>query len=529
MRILKKAFAFAIAALLMLAVGCAPTDDIGDVQLPDSSDTAQTENQKSVAVKPAVIDGEILSLSAGKIDLLLGDSFDPAAYAEVAEGYTLEVKGTELFLADGAAAAIGNFQLEYSAVKDGSTAAYRYCIVSVTDPDETVVKDSSFTSSSLWQAEGNVAFGGGVTLSDGGSVTQTRLSLVSGNYSLQVVTDGAVTVDIITDSFAIHKEFSSSGSSLFHVSEATDSAVIVITASENAKVSRASIDRANLTGDSTPPVIYGLVDRLITPDMEVDLLKDVSAVDDISGYVTSTITVSVPEGVTYDSGKAAFEGEGEYTVTYTAHDDEYNTVTASRTIHVANSFPQGLKLLADDFEYSQLANVYYDAYGASCVVGIFEEADGNHCLALTVESIPTDSHQPFPRLIFGNLVNFVYDHTLILEEGCEYALSYRIKIDQSGKTYRYQADIGEVLEADPWVTYFTAGIYEPGSYWGYGDRYATDEWTAVTETFKMEYDTNSMASIIMGFGSGATGGVNGGTAELPVTVYIDDIILEKLS
>ncbi len=487
------------------------------------------QSNQDVVVTPAVLDGLPIVMTTDLLEVEFGSEFDPTVYASVADGCTLEVKGTELFVKDGIVSAVGNFQLEYNVLNQGTVVATRYCVVHIFDPSESVIKDHSFTGQdSVWKTNGNVSFAEGIAkLSSGSSVSQDGLSMETGNYSLTVQLGGTVTVELITDNFSVSKELSPDGNSfMFHISESVADGKLVISANADASVSEILIERENLSGDTTPPTIFGLVDRIVLPGTEVDILKDVTAVDDHSGSVTSTITITLPDGLSVIDGNITFDNEGEYVIVYTAYDDEMNSVSASRTFYVGDTLKVGHKLLNDDFENSDLANVYYDAYGASCTVEICEESDGNHCFALTVQTIPDDSHQPFPRLIFGNLVGHVYDHTLIFEQGCEYTLSYRIRHDQTDKTYRYQTDIGEVLEADPWVTYFTAGIYEPGTYWGYGDKYATDEWVTVSHTFKMEYDTTSMGSIIMGIGTGAEAGKNGGTAQLPITVYIDDFVLE---
>lgn len=87
--------------------------------------------------------------------------------------------------------------------------------------------------------------------------------------------------------------------------------------------------------DETPPVITGLRDRIIALNSDFDLLKGISANDNVDGDLTAEIFVIIEK-----DGKQVEEidttKEGEYQITYTVIDSSDNKTTETITITIAD-------------------------------------------------------------------------------------------------------------------------------------------------------------------------------------------------
>jgi len=107
---------------------------------------------------------------------------------------------------------------------------------------------------------------------------------------------------------------------------ATTDTTVTLTHTASGKTTSQSIT-VNPAPDTTPPVIYGVMDRNVVKDTTVDVLSGVTATDDVDGAVTVTASPSTIDTSTL----------GTTTVTYTATDTAGNTATTTATFTVVES------------------------------------------------------------------------------------------------------------------------------------------------------------------------------------------------
>lgn len=86
--------------------------------------------------------------------------------------------------------------------------------------------------------------------------------------------------------------------------------------------------------DETAPVISGAENVSCAVNETIDLLKGVSAVDDVDGDLTSSIQITLMPSLTVTSGKVTPTLDGDYEVKYAVKDKAGNEGTAFATLNV---------------------------------------------------------------------------------------------------------------------------------------------------------------------------------------------------
>ena len=86
--------------------------------------------------------------------------------------------------------------------------------------------------------------------------------------------------------------------------------------------------------DETSPVISGAANMSCAVNETIDLLKGVTAVDDVDGDVTEAIEITLMPSLTVTNGKVTPILDGDYEVKYAVTDKAGNEGTAFATLNV---------------------------------------------------------------------------------------------------------------------------------------------------------------------------------------------------
>lgn len=296
---------------------------------------------------------------------------------------------------------------------------------------------------------------------------------------------------------------------------------IVITVNGNIKLSKVALHRANIYEDYEAPTFYGVQDTDLYILSKFNYYDNVKVIDNVDGDLTHAYDVTLPEGVNVDGRIVTFNEPGEYKFTYSCIDNEDNKSVVERIVRVHDSLPSGHEFVKNGSFDDGLNLWYNDAYDGTEGKFVVVEEDGNNVLKAEITIIPPKgSYQPFPRLLYGKLGTQVLTDELVIEKGCSYTLSFRIK----GSVERtFQVAVGEILDKQDaqgnWTYYFAQ---EPSTYgWGLANRTITTEWQTYTIDFTMALSyTNLNGGILFCFGDNGDNPQTG-------TFYLDDVSLIK--
>lgn len=297
--------------------------------------------------------------------------------------------------------------------------------------------------------------------------------------------------------------------------------VYIIIESDNAyTLSSFILERYNLYGDYEAPVFTGVENAGLYYTGTFDYALNVKVVDNVDGDLTSSYKVTLPKNVTVSGSVVSFPGVGEYKFIYTCSDKEGNEARVERIVDVYDSMPSGHEFIKNgSFDYG-LSYWYHDAYnGAEGSFDVVKE-NNNNVLKASVTTLPAaGSHQPFPRLLYGKLGTSKETDELVIEKGCSYTFSFKMK---ASVARTIQITIGEILDkqdADGKWTYYFAQEPETGG-WGLKERSITTEWQTFTIRFDMALNyTNENGCIAFLFGDSSNAQVG--------DIYLDDVSLVK--
>ena len=280
------------------------------------------------------------------------------------------------------------------------------------------------------------------------------------------------------------------------------------------------LNRHNLFGDYEAPRFSGVENSNVFIWSEFDYALNVTVNDNIDGNLTSKYQVELPDNINVNGTKVTFNAPGDYTFIYTCSDNEDNVARVERVITVFETVPSGHEFIKNgSFDYG-LNLWYHDAYnGAEGSFDVVEE-NNNNVLKASITTLPSaGSHQPFPRLLYGKLGAKQMTDELVIEQGCSYTLSFRMK---ASKARTIQVLVGEILDQQDaqgnWTYYFAQ---EPETYgWGLNERSVTTEWQNYTITFAMALNyTNYNGCVAFCFGDTSNPQIG--------DIYLDDVSLVK--
>lgn len=456
------------------------------------------------------------------VNVTFGTDFDISEKYVLPENTTLSIFGQSEFCDnDGFVNKAGAYTVNLTAKKDDKIVCQRFIVVNVRS--ENVLFNTSFSENGLyWNKSSDVTFENATaSLSSGennSTLSQKNLILKAERiYELKFkyAGSGSVIVDTAfgkqTVNLAENEQLAESTTYIYS-SKYTENASVLFETTSNLTISNVTFAKTNYYNDTVAPVLYGIKDKAIKFGESFNYMTNVSATDDKDGTLTGKIEVTLPSGVTANGNLLTFAREGDFEIKYSVYDNADNLTTKTRTLIVANSLPTGTVILNEDFE-ENLSGIYSDAYeGAEFTESIVNE-DGNSVYKMDITALSPTQYQPFPRLIFGNLVNAVQSRTLFIEKNSTYTVSFRIK---SSVTRSYSVNLGEILVSSPWVKYFD------GSLNGLEKRTSTSAWETVTFDITTKSSANLNGALFFSFGD-----VNGTLTNSIGEVYLDDVKIIK--
>ena len=296
---------------------------------------------------------------------------------------------------------------------------------------------------------------------------------------------------------------------------------LVFTVNGNMNLTYLKFDKINLYGDYEAPIFYGVENLDIYIDSKFDFRTNVKVIDNVDGDLTYKYKVETPNGAEINDKYANFSEPGEYKFIYSCSDKEDNLAIIERIVNVHEIMPVGHEFIKNGNFDKGFDLWYYDAYDGTAGTFSVVNEDGNNVLKAVITAIPEKgSYQPFPRLFYGKLGTQVIMDEMVIEKGCSYTLSFRIKGDVERT---FQIVIGEVLDQQDengnWTYYFAQ---EPSTYgWGLANRNITTEWQTITIDFTMALNYTNL--------NGCIGFMFGDCGDNPQTgtFYLDDISLVK--
>lgn len=113
--------------------------------------------------------------------------------------------------------------------------------------------------------------------------------------------------------------------------------------------------------DETEPTISGNKDITCSVEDTVDLLKDIKAVDDTDGDISSKVSVSIMPEITITNGKVTPTEQGEYEVKYSVKDAAGNEAEAFCTLTVNPKLAE--KVLYKEFEFGSSTELPFTTFG----------------------------------------------------------------------------------------------------------------------------------------------------------------------
>lgn len=240
--------------------------------------------------------------------------------------------------------------------------------------------------------------------------------------------------------------------------------------------------------DSTPPQLSGIDDIEIELNAVFDPLFGVSAIDDLDGDITESITVT--ENINTNR-------PGTYLVKYEVEDSFLNKTYEIRYVIVTRSVDYGTNMIfngsfQDGLEGWSIYR-YDEAYGEFSVI--------DESLVVTVQNIDTDVWYS-PRLDFPDLY---------VQQGEYYKITFDAKADIARHIL---VQVGELLPANPWYVDLATNINKV--------YYLTDETQTYEIIFRMEQPTNMNASLIFEMGDVLS-------EHITTNIYIDNITFTKIT
>lgn len=343
----------------------------------------------------------------------------------------------------------------------------------------------------------------------------------NGNLKVELLNHGSIDIIKGMDTTYNLSNEKQEYSFVFATLDNYENVFIKLTINGNILLNNIILDKINLYGDYEAPVFSGVDDRGLYIQSKFDYLSNIKVVDNVDGDISHKFSVELPSDVNVNDRIVTFNKAGEYKFIYSCEDKEENKTVVERVITVYDTMPSGYEFIKNGSFDGGLDLWYHDAYdGAEAEFQVVKEED-NNILKTTITAIPAKgSYQPFPRLVYGKLGTQVETDELVIEKGCSYTLSFKIKGDVART---FQVGVGEVLDQQDangnWTYYFAQ---EPSTYgWGLANRNITTEWQTYTIDFTMALDyTNLNGCILFCFGDCGDNPQIG-------TFYLDDVSLVK--
>lgn len=168
--------------------------------------------------------------------------------------------------------------------------------------------------------------------------------------------------------------------------------------------------------DETAPDILGYGDLTGVVNQNCDLLKGVTAVDDVDGDLTDKIEVSVMPSMNVNDGVVKPSVPGDYEITYTVTDEAGNEANAYASLVVTKAL--GEEEIYKEYDFSSVSNNGYETYFNESVTGTANLVRGNYQINVT-ESSGTDWHIKFEK-------------NLTTKVGSDYKLTYTFTSNVAG-------------------------------------------------------------------------------------------------
>ncbi|MBN2504538.1 MAG: carbohydrate binding domain-containing protein, partial [Bacilli bacterium] len=241
--------------------------------------------------------------------------------------------------------------------------------------------------------------------------------------------------------------------------------------------------------DITPPVISGVEDEVIFMDSVFDPLEGVTALDDVDGDVTASITYT---------GAVNTAAEGVYFLKYSVSDAAGNTQQESRYITVEID----PSLIGDEMvpngDFSLGFAIWTTTMGLEGGWGDFSVVDGE--LKVDVTSVSGGLWEP--RL---------ENRGITFENGKTYLVTFEARAVAPRSIH---LQVGEILPSAPWFDNFKEGQTEIFD--------LTTTMESYSFKFTMIEPTNENGSLMFEFGT-----VEGeiGIENLLTTVYLDNVVI----
>ncbi len=126
--------------------------------------------------------------------------------------------------------------------------------------------------------------------------------------------------------------------------------------------------------DEVSPEITGVEDVSCSVNETIDLLKGVSALDDVDGDLTSSIEITVMPTLTVTNGKVTPAADGDYEVKYAVSDKAGNEGTAFATLSVTPALAE--KKMYKKYEFNDSAVGDFNTFFFNETPGLVEGSSG---------------------------------------------------------------------------------------------------------------------------------------------------------
>jgi hypothetical protein len=468
-----------------------------------------------------------------------GDAFNPLAGVKAKSIFgqditsKLVVEGLDkLTITNGKVYSLGNYVLRYY-LEDNNLQAQEYMILSVNYNDDltSIVKNGDFKHDSiLWEfnnAESSVTDSKLVIKSVNSeklvNVYQNNLKL-QGNkvYTVSFVAQASKELELQVDLFSGNTNIKPGFDTKFSVKTTSnvysfsfitsnmdiDNGMIKFTSlilnNESIALSSISIIKENVISDIVAPTISGTKDWHVLLGTKINPLTGVTAFDDVDGNITYKLNYEIPYGAIIGSNLVTFTQVGSFPIIYRVSDEAGNKAEVMRTITVTEGVEPNVNLLVNgDFSGPISLNYVDNNEGSEATFEIIDNT-----LVVSMISLPSKVTSPFPRVIFGKVINTSFTEGLVFEQNATYDLKFRLK---AGVNRSFVVQIGELYASDPWINRFTEEIVVN----------ATTEYTEFTYTFTMKQATNANGMISFCFG------VTNRPDAVATTFYLQNVSLIK--